>query len=217
MIHIKKNLPPSEFITFIKETPNAHFDDLPSDIKDILRKALLQEQYGLCAYCMSKIFDDHKKTKIEHYQARNGDNELDYSNLLAVCTGNSVDNSPNHQHCDTKKGEQTLHINPQNPDHISMISYKTDGTIFCPDNKEFDRDLNEVLNLNDDIGYLKNNRKNVLRKLQEKIKSKFQDKKATVVFLNKALKFYTTPKDGRLEPYCGIIIDYLKKKIKAWS
>ena len=105
----------------------------------------------------------------------------------------------------------------KNPDHISMISYKTDGTIFCPENKKFDRDLNEVLNLNDDIGYLKNNRKNVLRKLQEKIKSKFQDKKATVVFLNKALKFYTTPKDGRLEPYCGIIIDYLKKKIKAWS
>ena len=217
MIHIKKNLPPSEFISFIKETPNIHFDDLPSDIKDILRKALLQEQYGLCAYCMSKIFDDHNKTKIEHYQARNSDNELDYSNLLAVCTGNSVDNSLNHQHCDTKKGEQTLHINPQNPDHISMISYKTDGTIFCPANKEFDRDLNEVLNLNDDLGYLKNNRKNVLRKLQEKIKSKFQDKNATVVFLKKALKFYTTPEDGRLEPYCGIIIDYLKKKIKAWS
>ncbi len=94
MIHIKKNLPPSEFISFIKETPNIHFDDLPSDIKDILRKSLLKEQYGLCA---------------------------------------------------------------------------------------------------------------------------FQDKKATVVFLKKTLKFYTTPKDGQLEPYCGILIDYLEKKIKAWS
>ena len=63
MIHIKKNSPPSEFISFIKETPNIHFDDLPSDIKAILRKALLQEQYGLCAYCTSKIFDDHNKRK----------------------------------------------------------------------------------------------------------------------------------------------------------
>jgi uncharacterized protein (TIGR02646 family) len=217
VIHIKKTSPPSKFISFIKETPNVHFDDLPSDVKDVLRKSLLQEQGYLCAYCMSRIYDNHRETKIEHYHARTLDNELDYSNLLAVCTGNSVDNSPIHQHCDTKKGEQALHINPQNPDHISMISYKTDGTIFCPDNPEFDRDLNDVLNLNDDCGYLKINRKNVLQALQSKLHSTFQDKKATIAFLQKTLKFYKTPQDGKLQPYCGILIDYIEKKLKSWS
>lgn len=98
-----------------------------------------------------------------------------------------------------------------------MIYYKTDGTIFCPDNPEFDRDLNDVLNLNDDCGYLKINRKNVLRALQSKLHSTFQDKKATIAFLQKTLKFYKTPQDGKLQPYCGILIDYIEKKLKSWS
>lgn len=145
MIYIKKSSPPSEFINFVKKTPDVHFDDLPSDIKDILRKSLLKEQGSLCAYCMSRIYDDRTKTKIEHYEARNSDNELDYSNLLAVCTGNLAGNSSHHQHCDTKKGERKLHIDPQNYEHISMISYKPDGTIFVRDNEIFNDDLNQIL------------------------------------------------------------------------
>ncbi|MBQ6975507.1 MAG: hypothetical protein IJS81_08350 [Selenomonadaceae bacterium] len=78
MIYIEKNPPPAEFLSFIKETPNIHFDDLPSDIKDILRKALLLEQGSLCAYCMSRINNQHTETKIEYYRARNSANELDY-------------------------------------------------------------------------------------------------------------------------------------------
>lgn len=217
MIYIKKNSPPSEFIKFIKKTPDIHFDDLPSDIKDILRKSLLKEQGSLCAYCMSRIYDDRTKMKIERYEARNSDNELDYSNLLAVCTGNLSGSFPNRQHCDTKKGEKKLHINPQNCDHISMISYKSDGTILVRDNEIFNDDLNRVLNLNDDYGYLKNNRKVALRELQKKISRSFKDKKAPIEFLKNALSFYESTHDDKYEAYCGILIDYIRKKLKSWS
>ena len=100
MIHIQKGTPPNKFQEFKHQNPQAHFDDMPPDIKSTLRQSLLEEQGYLCAYCMSKIRD---KVKIEHYEPRNTQNELDYSNLLAVCTGNSEGDSFKHQHCDTKK------------------------------------------------------------------------------------------------------------------
>ena len=106
MIHIQKHSPPNKFVEFVQQNKNAHFDDMPSEVKQILRDSLLKEQGYLCAYCMSKIDDQH--TKIEHYEPRNNKNELDYKNLLAVCGGNSGGNDEKHQHCDTKKGNKTL-------------------------------------------------------------------------------------------------------------
>ena len=215
MIHIQKNSPPSEFINFVKQTPQIHFDDIPSDIKSILRKSLLQEQGYLCAYCMSRIYDDHNTTKIEHYRARNDFNELDYSNLLAVCSGNFFDDSYEHQHCVTRKGEKFLNINPQNALHISMIDYKSDGTIFSKKNSNFNDDFNKILNLNDEHGYLKINRKIALQKFQEKLHRDFKDKSATVTFLKKALNFYSLSHENHREAYCGIIIRYIEKKLNS--
>ena len=77
MIHIKKSTQPKKFQEFKQQNPQAHFDDMPPDIKAILRQSLLEEQGYLCAYCMSKICD---KVKIEHYEPRNPQNELEYSN-----------------------------------------------------------------------------------------------------------------------------------------
>lgn len=228
MIYIEKHSPPNKFVEFLQKNKHAHFDDMPSDVKQILRESLLKEQGYLCAYCMSRI--DNAKTeqnttknkilnKIEHYVPRNSENELDYKNLLAVCGGNSFGNEEKHQHCDTKKGNKTLKINPQNKYHISQISYKPDGTIYSK-NKEFDDDLNKVLNLNDKNGYLKENRKRALQALTNKIdqiNKKFKDKTVTFDFFKKALNLYTSfDENGQRKPYCGILIEYLKKKIKNW-
>ena len=218
MIHIQKHSPPNKFVEFLQQNKNAHFDDMPSEVKQILRDSLLddmpsevkqilrdsllKEQGYLCAYCMSRI--DEKNIKIEHYVPQNNENELDYKNLLAVCEGNSFGNEDKYQHCDTKKGNKTLKIDPQNKYHISKISYKPDGTIYS---NEFNDDLNKILNLNGndkdededkdedkdkDEGYLKNNRKTALNALKMKIKLKYKDKTATLNFLKKTLNFYTS-------------------------
>ena len=215
MIHIKKSSPPNKFQEFKQQNPQAHFDDMPLDIKVALRKSLLEEQGYLCSYCMSKIRD---KVKIEHYEPRNLQNELDYSNLLAVCTGNSAGNQREYQHCDTKKGNKHLHINPQNVDHIKQISYRSDGTIYAKDNDDFNADLNFTLNLNDEHGYLKANRKKALDVLKRKILSNFGDKVVGCAFAEKLLKTYLSKnRSGELTPYCGILIDYLTRHLKKWS
>ena len=215
MIHIKKSSPPKKFQEFKQQNPQAHFDDMPPDIKAALRQSLLEEQGYLYAYCMSKIYD---KVKIEHYEPRNPQNELEYSNLLAVCTGNSAGNQREHQHCDTKKGKKRLHVNPQNVDHIKQISYRSDGTIYAKDNDDFNADLNFTLNLNDEHGYLKANRKRALDVLKKKILSNFGDKVVGCAFAEKLLKTYLSKnRSGERTPYCGIIIDYLTRHLKKWS
>lgn len=217
MIHIQKHSPPNKFVKFLQQNKNAHFDDMPRDVKQTLRNSLLKEQGYLCAYCMSRIIDDEKNTKIEHYEPRNNENELDYKNLLAVCKGNSAGNDEKHQHCDTKKGNKTLEIDPKNKYHISQISYKPNGTIYSR-NEKINYDLNITLNLNDDEGYLKNNRKEALNALKKEIKLKYTDKTATLDFLRKVLNLYTNlDENGQLKPYCGIIIEFLEKKLNEWE
>lgn len=83
MILIRKNRIPSSLVEY-KRTDGASFDNLPKDVKDKLRTSLLKEQGYICAYCMKKLEDDSSKVKIEHYVARNEENELEYGNLLAV-------------------------------------------------------------------------------------------------------------------------------------
>lgn len=218
MIFIKKSPPPKKFQEFKQKNPQAHFDYMPADVKNTLRQSLLEEQGYLCAYCMGKIHGELNQMKIEHYEPRNAQNELDYSNLLAVCTGNMSGNSHSRQHCDTKKGNQHLHINPQNPDHISCISYKSDGTIYAKNNEDFNNDLNLTLNLNDEYGYLKSNRKRVLDELKKKILNSYGDKSAGRAFIEKLLRFYgNVDQHGERQQYCGIIIDYLVKRLKKWS
>lgn len=65
MILIKKQHQPEKFREYVN-SDKAHFDDMPTEIKSLLRKALLQEQGYLCAYCMTKI-SDAQNVKIEHF------------------------------------------------------------------------------------------------------------------------------------------------------
>lgn len=214
MLYIKKGAPPQYFTDFTLHNPNLHFDDMPSDLKHSLREALLHEQGHLCAYCMSRIDSDN--TKIEHYIPRHSDNELDYKNLLAVCRGN--EGQPRrHQHCDTRKGNSTLHIDPQQAQHIAQLSYKSDGTIFSKGNSDFEHDLNSILNLNAPFGYLKNNRKRALDSLKLHIHNKLGSRSASSSFLQRALDFYTSNSEGHRAPYCGILIDYLQRRIQTHS
>lgn len=70
------------------------------------------------------------------------------------------------QHCDTRQGERGISRNPAVPaDRVEdLIRYQPDGTI-TSDDIQFDRDLNDVLNLN--VAFLKNNRKATLNGFKE--------------------------------------------------
>jgi uncharacterized protein (TIGR02646 family) len=139
-----------------RSTPGANYDDY-SD-KDTLRSRLVNEQRGLCRYCLSRIRAELNATKIEHWhsQARYGAEQLDYSNLLGACKGNEG-RLGRDQHCDTFKGDRDLSRNPANQMHrvTELTRFGGDGKV-SSDDPIFERELSDVLNLN--LPFLVNNR-----------------------------------------------------------
>ena len=156
---VKGPEPPS--LTAHRQKPSCNYGNYGN--KDVLRRALVTEQRGLCCYCMVRIPDDSRAMKIEHWHCRSRypGEQLVYRNLLGACLG-AKGRPPHLQHCDTRKGDQDLMWNPADPDHHidTRIRYEADGYIRS-DEQAFDSQINQVLNLN--LPFLKNNRQRRLK------------------------------------------------------
>ena len=123
--------------------------------KSIIRKQLIREQHGLCAYCMQRLKDSENTTKtvIEHWMPIDTDasQALNYRNMMACCDGGRS-NSSIHKvpHCDASKGNRVLTISPYNKEQIDKIRYDRNGRIYTnPKDEVLEKDINEVLHLND--------------------------------------------------------------------
>lgn len=119
--------------------PFADYDNYSE--KDELRVLLLNEQGHICCYCMQRI--SSTKMKIEHWRSQDEypDLQLDYNNLLGACEGGQ--GFPRHlQHCDTRKGNIYLSINPldSNRNCEDLIKYRGNGIIYS-DDKDIDSTL----------------------------------------------------------------------------
>lgn len=86
---------------------------LPANVKATLQQALLRSQHNLCGYCDREI-RGADRMKIDHWapQDENPDRDIDWSNLLAVCSDGM---GAATQHCDTRKGHTPLHLHPKVP------------------------------------------------------------------------------------------------------
>ncbi|MFK0733270.1 MAG: retron system putative HNH endonuclease [Gloeotrichia echinulata GP01] len=184
--------------------------------KDELRESLLTEQGHICCYCMQRISAD--RMKIEHWQSQDEYEELqlDYNNLLGACEGGQ--GSPSHlQHCDTKKGNTEITINPldNHRNCEDLIKYLGNGEISSND-VTINNDLNQVLNLN--MQTLVNNRKEVLELVLKQLKSQYPKGDWTEAILNKKIQQWSDKQnDGKYKPYCQIVIYHLKKKLSSIS
>jgi uncharacterized protein (TIGR02646 family) len=209
MKQIIKNQEPKSLLEH-RLQPFADYDNYPQ--KSELRTSLLVEQGYICCYCMQRIRDD--KMKIEHWRSQDEfpDLQLDYNNLLGACEGSQ--GSPKHlQHCDTKKGNARLTINPL--DNLKncedLIKYHPNGEIYS-DDKIIDDELNQILNLN--MQTLTKNRKLVLDEVIQELISEQPKKDWTAEILNRKIqKLSNKQKDEKYQPYCQIAIYYLKKKL----
>jgi len=213
---IRKNAPPFEFQTYVK-ADNASYEDMDTEVKNALRRALFDEQLGLCAYCQQKL--NVAETKIEHHCEQsicNGENDrqdrrLDYANLLLVCLGISGENDD--LHCDTHKAtlDQTqglpMQINPTINNHIATISYSRTG-IIRSSNPLFDSELNKILNLN--LNYLKILRKrkwlSIFSKSKRKVGGINKDK------MRKLLDKDLAKKDNQFTKNFPAMSEYMKTK-----
>jgi uncharacterized protein (TIGR02646 family) len=189
---------------------NANYDNYPD--KDKLRESLLKEQGYICCYCMSRITSE--QMKIEHWQPQTKYTalQLDYRNLLGACNGNQGAR-PQNQHCDTRKSDIEITINPIEGDKNceNLVRYHSDGKIYS-DDASINHDLNETLNLN--LGFLKKNRKEALDVVICKLDEKFSNKAWSKITRQKEIdKLNAKDENGFYDVYCQFIVSYLQSKL----
>ena len=182
-----------------------------------LRKTLLADQGYICAYCMRRIpVKDNgtdETTRIEHIIPQSSlsrEEAMDYRNMVICCPGAIASTSEKECHCDRHKKENPINFTPLDQNFINTLSYKNDGSIISS-NQLFNQEINDVLNLN--ISMLKANRKAVRRQLIDILgKGKKEWKKSDI---EKILKVYREKdSSGKKKEYCGVVIDYLTKKLR---
>ena len=169
----------------------------------------MTEQQGLCCYCLQRIRPDSQNMKIEHWQSQDlyPKRQLAYSNLLGACRGGEGQKK-DQQHCDTRKGNSTVMFNPADPLHDveGKIHFLGSGIVKSND-MQFDKEINETLNLNQPT--LVRNRKAVLAAFHQAL----MQSNPSDANLRKALLKWNGDNGEELEPFCQVVVYYLRKKI----
>lgn len=130
--------------------------------------------------------------------------------------GESGKVNPDRFTCDTRKGGHALHIDPQNLSDMQTVYYDNKRIVYST-NKEYKKDLNEILNLNDPNGYLIRNREAALKALMQKLKSLTPGQDA-MPLLRKLEKYcFQKNEEEEYPDYAGILQWYVKRKIKKHS
>jgi uncharacterized protein (TIGR02646 family) len=211
MRQIKKGKPPKSFVEYCAKNGANYVGFQTATRMKALRDSLIAEQGGICCYCMQRIRALEGSIKIEHWrsQARFPDDQLLYSNLLGACMGNEGQ-PPHLQHCDTRKGSQSLCKNPADSAHRieDYIRYLGDGTISSND-KQLNRQLSSVLNLNYSVLVL--NRKAVFDSFHKSLPSGRDLKKAELRRMEKDWGSGSSGVD--LRPFCGIVVYWVRKRL----
>lgn len=176
--------------------------------KDTLRACLVREQHGICCYCMAPIAPNRDSMKIEHWRPQEdpmySDLQLAYSNLLGSCRGG--DGQPEVERtCDTAKGMLLLSRNPADPMHNvqTLVHYDAKGRI-TSSNPAFDDEINRVLNLNS--AGLINSRIGELRAFQNALRIRG-------MLSRPQWQRMLDVESERSRPYCGVIIDWVQRKL----
>ena len=185
--------------------------------KSIIRKQLLREQHGLCAYCMRRI-EEHENLSnmvIEHWMPIDADcrQALDYSNMMICCDGGRLnDDAQRVLHCDASKGNQILSISPYSKEQMEKIRYDRNGRIHTnPEDKELDKDINQILHLNEatDLVY---GRRQTYSNFETFIKG--LDKKGKTIGAAVRKKIEEITNATEYDEYAGVWLYLLKRKLR---
>ncbi len=211
---------PDTLKNYRKITPNASYKGF-SDKDQKLKKSLLSEQNGICAYCMQrinlKLNKFHKpQIEVEHLksQEKHPNLSLNYENMIGVCNGNSR----GIEHCDkSKKSMELKKLFPTHKNCESLITYSRSGEIKSnSNNQEVTHDINILLNLNNQR--LVEYRKNTIDLIIEHLTLKYPRKTWTKKILQKEIdKYREKNKNGNYWEFRNFIVWFLsdlKKKNK---
>lgn len=237
MLHIKKSQPSERVISDISRVKSEHKalldrHDSPSGRKafdyldkPLIRKCLLKEQHGLCAYCMRRIREDN--TTIEHYEPidKEPDGALDYDNMLGTCDGGRTIERADWTEgrhilcCDAAKGNREITISPYNKSHMDKIRYSEDGRIYThPRDETLERDINDILHLNGRDGLdtstgLLHGRREAYRSYAEKMRR--QGRNLSRAYIERRIEAIESQE---IYPeFAGVILYLLKRKLRQFG
>jgi uncharacterized protein (TIGR02646 family) len=209
LLYIKKYHEPEALIQAKREGLR-HYDDMTTEVKDIVKDSLSAEQGGLCAYCMRRLRPD---MQIEHYTPRSISDDattIDYRNLLGVCPGNKGA-AEKFLTCDAHRGNTPLTVDPLKLPSVALVRYLPDGTIYS-DDEDVNHDLQITLNLNCKQAYLPQGRMAALNGLKQTIHSDCAGKTASKAYIQHLYDTLSQGKNGLLDEYLGILLSYLVKR-----
>lgn len=166
-----------------------------------VKRSILEDQHGLCAYCEISIkFAENENEvddfRVEHFYPKAGTNELehnyhlDWKNLLGVCHGGSQPDVPNAQwrfssqkkdrSCDVPKGNKEITkriLNPlQIPADVRLFCYAEHTGRMLVDRETCPKQLqtkarNTIKELNLNAPRLMRMRKAVIERLNEEVEA----------------------------------------------
>ena len=213
MRYIRKGAEPQALLEY-RLTSHASYDGLPQEVKDELRERLAREQGFLCCYCMQRIRPEANGMKIEHWAPQSDpathSRQLDWKNLLGACKGGEA-SAWKDQHCDTRKADTPLKVNPTDEGCERLVRFLADGTVES-DDPTIHGELDRTLNLNH--ARLRHNRKATLDAFVQAMRKKNPNLTWTDADMERELKeLAQADSSGRLGEYCQVPIFWLKKRM----
>ncbi len=201
---IRKQRQPAMLAEYAQRHPG-DWSALTTDDKAKLRQQLVNEQAGLCAYCMDRVSLDPTETKIEHIVPQTDATRVfEWSNLVACCQGKEG-RPRREQTCDTHKRDTVLTaldvLRPQ------QIRYGRGSGEIASSDPAVNRELNEVLNLNAEL--LRNNRKKVIEGLTQSLRRLL----GTGTWSTSKLSKYLRDERAKptLDPYFGVVEYFVER------
>ncbi|MCB9793198.1 MAG: TIGR02646 family protein [Alphaproteobacteria bacterium] len=199
------------------------WSEVKGDCKEALRKALIRDQSGLCAYCGARL--KLNTMKVEHFLPRSGFREhiLDWGNLLGCCPGEYSEGQQTTLHCDSHRTDYSagpppkglLHVHPvqspQEPERLFPVKLSARGSglgVITPTSEEAAHDLGE-LNLN--APRLVQNRAEAIRRLRERLRPLSPTQVRRLLLRSYATA--TTPGPKGLPPYAHVLAAYISRKL----
>ena len=187
------------------------YDDFSdAGLKMRLRNDLVTEQGAICCYCMRRISPN--KSIIEHFKPRalRLDDELDYSNLFASCSGQENELSLSLVHCDKRKENWFDERFPllTSADVEKVLHYRINGEVEPYHNSNHPMhsvELSIINHLGLNAPFLVRNRKNaydVSELMDDDIEYDKED-------WEDLIKFYDSKHNNKYEEYCMAFIDLI--------
>ncbi|AJC68211.1 hypothetical protein [Dickeya zeae] len=210
MRKITKGTEPASLTAWKRANPNGRYDKLTETERQDIRDACAKEQFYLCAYCCKPISGDNSDTMNEHVQARKlaPRRSLDFTNIVASCTTKNQ--------CDAAHGSQPFSLTPLMAECETELQFMISGRV--EGKTERAQEAIKVLNLGDKKG----NNKPLIEARKKFIDSLLltngidpNEGLEDDDLLRAVINDFSSPQNGRLEPYAPVLVNILKSWLSA--